>query len=216
MTLERGCSPSSVPPSPRSEHSCFSTLSSSLRRSDVSLFIAVPRLQADEKVSTKVVISPSLLKCPLDYSSSLRPPFSLFARLSQFSNKTHIKNQNRSSQSFHHITSPLFVFASCHWSLRYSTDYCRWVVYMIYKECRDVTSANMFFELQHMTPCSYMLFLLSHSLPPLTSIGDLSFLGPLELLPLVPLIHFAPSVLVSCLFIRLLSLCLCLCFSSFF
>ena len=118
-TLERGCSPSSVPPSPPSELSCFSTLSSSPRRSDVSLLQTPRPVQADSKVSTKEAMSPS----PLNRVSSTLYHFvrllSHFARLS--SNKTYQNsNQNRSSQSFKHITSPLFVFASCLWSLRYS------------------------------------------------------------------------------------------------
>jgi hypothetical protein len=145
MTLERGCLPSSVPPSPPSELSCFSTPSSSPRRSDVSL-LRTPRLvQADSKVSTKEAMSPSPLKSRLNNSSSLRPPFSHF-RPSLF--KQNIpKLQSKSLFSkfqTHHITSFSFsqaTFGRCNTQI----DYRRWVVYMIYGKCRDVTSANMIF-----------------------------------------------------------------------
>jgi hypothetical protein len=105
-TLERGCSPSSEPPSLPSELSCFSTLSSSPRRSDVSL-LRTPRLvQADSKVSTKEAMSPSPLNRVSTTLHHFVRLFPFFARLSSI--KTYQNsNQNRSSQSFktHHITS---------------------------------------------------------------------------------------------------------------
>lgn len=110
-TLERGCSPSLVPPSPPSELSCFSTLNSSPRRSDVSLLPTPRPAQADTKVLTKEAMSPSPLDRVSTTSHHFVRLFPFFARLS--SNKTYQNsNQNRSSQSFKHITSPLFVPAS--------------------------------------------------------------------------------------------------------
>jgi len=88
MTLERGCSPSSVLPSPPSELSCFSTLSSSPRRSDVSLLQTPRPVQADSKVSTKEAMSPSPLNRVSTTLHHFVRLFSHFARLS--SNKQNI------------------------------------------------------------------------------------------------------------------------------
>jgi hypothetical protein len=112
----------------------------------VSLLRSLRPVQADSKVSTKEAMSPS----PLDRVSTTLHHFvrlfPFFARLS--SNKTYQNsNQNRSSQvsnTSHHLFSfSQAAFGRCNTQI----DYRRWVVYMIYGKCRDVTSANMFLTL---------------------------------------------------------------------
>jgi hypothetical protein len=60
-------------------------------------------------------------------------------------NKTPIKIALLKFQT-HHITSFSFLQAA-YGRCNTQIDYRRWVVYMIYGKCRDVTSANMFWTL---------------------------------------------------------------------